>query len=178
MIYGKPATEALREEAERLGAKRVYLIASRTLNTTTDEIEKIRAALGARHAATFDGVPQHTTRDVVTQIARQRNGVFQRGINDEKNLPKLLTTRDVLEFATIEGARANKLDRKVGTLTPGKEADLILLRTDRPNVAPVNNAIGAVVTNMHPGNVDTVMVSGRMLKRNGQLVGCRFRQSE
>jgi maleylacetate reductase len=71
VIYGKPAAEVLREEAERLGAKRVYLIASRTLNTTTDEIERIRAALGARHAATFDGVPQHTTRDGVTQIARQ-----------------------------------------------------------------------------------------------------------
>jgi alcohol dehydrogenase class IV len=71
VIYGKPAAEALREEAERLDAKRVYLIASRTLNTTTDEIEKIRKALGERHAATFDGVPQHTTRDVVTQIARQ-----------------------------------------------------------------------------------------------------------
>ncbi|WP_426434718.1 iron-containing alcohol dehydrogenase [Bradyrhizobium genosp. P] len=71
VIYGRPAAEALREEAERLGAKRVYLIASRTLNTTTDEIEKIRKALGERHAATFDGVPQHTTRDVGTQIARQ-----------------------------------------------------------------------------------------------------------
>jgi maleylacetate reductase len=71
VIYGKPAAEALREEAERLGAKRVYLIASRTLNTTTDETDKIRTVLGARHAATFDGVPQHTTRDVVTQIARQ-----------------------------------------------------------------------------------------------------------
>lgn len=71
VIYGKPAAEALREEAERLDARRVYLIASRTLNTTTDEIEKIRKALGDRHAATFDGVPQHTTRDIVTQIARQ-----------------------------------------------------------------------------------------------------------
>ncbi|MGN8544379.1 iron-containing alcohol dehydrogenase [Bradyrhizobium sp. 13971] len=71
VIYGKPAAEALREEAERLDARRVYLIASRTLNTTTDEIEKIRQALGDRHAATFDGVPQHTTRDVVTHIARQ-----------------------------------------------------------------------------------------------------------
>src|SRR4029077_6152425 len=65
VIYGKPAAEALREEAERLGAKRVYLIVSRTLNTTTDEIEKIRKALGERHAETFDGVPQHTTREVV-----------------------------------------------------------------------------------------------------------------
>ncbi|WP_454621872.1 iron-containing alcohol dehydrogenase [Bradyrhizobium cenepequi] len=70
VIYGKPAAEALREEAERLGAKRVYLIVSRTLNTTTDEIEKIRTALGDRCAATFDGIPQHTTRDVVVQIAR------------------------------------------------------------------------------------------------------------
>ena|SRR5271155_3733012 len=50
VIYGKPAAEALREEEERLGAKRVYLIVSRTLNTTTDEIEKIRKALGDRHA--------------------------------------------------------------------------------------------------------------------------------
>lgn len=71
VIYGKPAAEALREEAERLGAKRVYLIASRTLNTTTDEIEKIRQALGERHVETFDGIPQHTTREVVVKVARQ-----------------------------------------------------------------------------------------------------------
>jgi maleylacetate reductase len=70
VIYGKPAAEALREEAERLGAKRVYLIASRTLNTTTDEIEKIRKGLGDRYAATFDGIPQHTTREVAVQVAR------------------------------------------------------------------------------------------------------------
>src|SRR5262249_46750727 len=71
VIYGKPAAEALREEADRLGAKRVFLIASRTLNTTTNEIEKIRQALGGRHAATFDGVPQHTTREAVVKIAKQ-----------------------------------------------------------------------------------------------------------
>jgi maleylacetate reductase len=71
VIYGKPAAEALREEAERLGAKRVYLIVSRTLNSKTDEIEKIRKELGERHAETFDGVPQHTTREAVVQIARR-----------------------------------------------------------------------------------------------------------
>src|SRR5262249_23639886 len=73
VIYGKPAAEALREEAERLGAKRVYLIVSRTLNSKTDEIEKIRKALGDRHAEMFDGVPQHTTREAVVQIARRAN---------------------------------------------------------------------------------------------------------
>ncbi|WJR78652.1 iron-containing alcohol dehydrogenase [Bradyrhizobium sp. NP1] len=71
VVYGKPAAEALREEAERLGAHRVFLIASRTLNTQTDEIEKIRAGLGDRYAATFDGVPQHTTREVVVEVASQ-----------------------------------------------------------------------------------------------------------
>jgi maleylacetate reductase len=71
VVYGKPAAEALREEADRLGAKRVYLIVSRTLNTTTDEIEKIRKELGDRHAETFDGIPQHTTREVVVRVAKQ-----------------------------------------------------------------------------------------------------------
>jgi maleylacetate reductase len=71
VIYGKPAAEALRQEAERLGARRVYMIVSRTLNTTTDEIEKIRKGLGGRHAETFDGIPQHTTREVVVRVAKQ-----------------------------------------------------------------------------------------------------------
>jgi maleylacetate reductase len=69
VIYGKPAAEALREEAERIDARRVFLIASRTLNTKTDEIEKIRSGLGDRYAGTFDGIPQHTTREVVVQAA-------------------------------------------------------------------------------------------------------------
>ena len=70
VVYGKPAAEALREEAERLDAKRVYLIVSRTLNTQTDEIERIRKALGDRYAETFDGIPQHTTREVVVKTAK------------------------------------------------------------------------------------------------------------
>jgi maleylacetate reductase len=69
VIYGKPAAVALLEEAERLGAKRVFLIASRTLNTKTDGIEKIRASLGDRYAGTYDGIPQHTTREVVVNAA-------------------------------------------------------------------------------------------------------------
>src|ERR1700674_3523486 len=62
VIFGKPAGQALREEADKRDAQRVFLIVSRTLNTQTDEIEKIRKALGSRYAGSFDGVPQHTTR--------------------------------------------------------------------------------------------------------------------
>jgi hypothetical protein len=59
----------------------------------------------------------------------------------------------------------------VGTLASGKEADIILLRTDRPNVFPINDPIGAVVWGMDTSNVDTVFIAGRVLKRDGQLVG-------
>jgi 5-methylthioadenosine/S-adenosylhomocysteine deaminase len=96
-------------------------------------------------------------------LARQRDG--------DTNAPKLLTVREVIDFATIDGARANHLDRKIGTLTPGKEADIIMLRADAINVAPVNNAYAAVVLGMDTSNVDTVFIAGQLRKRQGQLVG-------
>ena len=87
------------------------------------------------------------------------------------NPPRLLTVRDVVNFATVEGAKDNALDRKVGTLTPGKEADIIMLRMDQINVMPVNNVFGAVVLGMDASNVDTVLIGGKILKREGKLVG-------
>lgn len=79
--------------------------------------------------------------------------------------------RDVVAFATIEGARANGLDHKVGSLTPGKEADVTILRTDDPGMFPINNPYGSVVYSAHPGVVDTVLVRGEVVKRDGRLVG-------
>jgi 5-methylthioadenosine/S-adenosylhomocysteine deaminase len=81
------------------------------------------------------------------------------------------SSRDAVAFATIEGARANGMDSKVGTLTPGKEADIAIISTDDPGMFPVNNAYGAVVFNAHPGVVDTVLVAGKVVKRGGELVG-------
>jgi cytosine/adenosine deaminase-related metal-dependent hydrolase/ribose/xylose/arabinose/galactoside ABC-type transport system permease subunit len=81
-----------------------------------------------------------------------------------------ITARDVLAYATIEGARANGLDARVGSLTPGKQADIIMLRTDRMNVTPLGDPAAAVVTSMDTGNVDTVLIGGRVMKRGGQLL--------
>ena len=80
-----------------------------------------------------------------------------------------MRARDVLACATVEGARANGLDAKTGTLTPGKHADLIMLRTDRMNVTPLNDPATAVVAGMDTGNVDTVLIAGRVMKRHGEL---------
>src|SRR5437868_14339187 len=70
VVYGKAASEALKDEVERLNAKRAFLIVSRTLNSKTDEIEKIRHMLGGKHVATFDGIAQHTTRKQAGEVAR------------------------------------------------------------------------------------------------------------
>ena len=80
-----------------------------------------------------------------------------------------ITTREVLACATIDGARANGLDHKTGSLTPGKQADIVTLRTDRLNVTPLNDPATAVVTGMDTGNVDNVVIAGRVMKRNGRL---------
>lgn len=118
--------------------------------------------------------------DMFTQMRSaytlQRALVNERALDGGKDLPPLLTTRDVMRFATIEGAHANGIGDRTGTLTPGKYADIILLRTDRPNVLVLNNAYGAVVTNMDTANVDTVFIGGRMMKRNGQLVGIDWKR--
>jgi 5-methylthioadenosine/S-adenosylhomocysteine deaminase len=101
----------------------------------------------------------------------QRWQVLQRARRGEQNLPPLLTCRDMLEFATVEGARCTNLDGKVGTLAPGKEADLVLLRADQLDVWPLNNAPGAVVNLMNPRHVETVFIAGKARKWRGSLVG-------
>ena len=130
--------------------------------------------LGMRPSLSVDvetSVPNDFFSQMRSVFTQQKNEVWDRRLAGDKNPPKFLTVREVLEFATVEGARANKLDKKVGTLTPGKEADIVLLRHDMLNVMPMNNAIGAVVTSMGPQNVDTVLIAGKIMKRNGKLLG-------
>ena len=84
--------------------------------------------------------------------------------------PALLTTRDVLRYATINGAKGLRLDSKIGSLAPGKEADIIILDPTTLNVAPLNHVPGAVVSLMDRTNVETVIVAGKVRKWKGKLV--------
>jgi cytosine/adenosine deaminase-related metal-dependent hydrolase len=105
-----------------------------------------------------------------TAFTLQRALANERAINGDKSA-RLLTCREVLEMATIEGARVAHLDQKIGTLTPGKEADIVLLAANRVNVFPLNNAPGTVVTMMDTSNVEHVFIAGKPRKWNGKLVG-------
>ena len=78
--------------------------------------------------------------------------------------------RRILELATIDGARDLGIADRVGSLTPGKRADLILVRTNDLNVAPFGNPALLLVQQAQPYNVDTVVIDGRILKHKGELV--------
>jgi cytosine/adenosine deaminase-related metal-dependent hydrolase len=82
-----------------------------------------------------------------------------------------LKPRRLVELATIEGARLLGLADKIGSITPGKRADLILIRTTDINIAPVGDPYYSIVFSGQPANVDTVVVDGRILCRGGRLTG-------
>ena len=102
-------------------------------------------------------------------ISLQHATLFDLKLAGKAGVPKLLSTRDVIRYATLDGAGAIGLGAEAGSLAPGKQADVIVLRADRPNIYPVNDAIGAVVWGMDTSNVDWVFVAGQPVMRNGVL---------
>ncbi|MCU1506137.1 MAG: hypothetical protein JWP05_1106 [Microbacteriaceae bacterium] len=128
------------------------------------------------------GIRPSLSIDTCTSNAGHMFGVMrtalatQRGIDNQvpgaSDLPAVsLSSREVLGFATVEGARALALDHKVGSLTPGKQADIILVDVSTVELSPLNNPIGQIVYGGHPGLVDTVIIAGTIVKSGGVLVG-------
>ncbi|MBV9426922.1 MAG: amidohydrolase family protein [Bradyrhizobiaceae bacterium] len=110
------------------------------------------------------------------QSANTVSGSFPYWPPKPNNVPAPLTTRDVLRYATINGAKALGLDGKTGSLTPRKEADIIILDATKLNVAPLNQVPGAVVSLMDRSNVETVIVAGKVRKWMGQLLDVNLDQ--
>jgi 5-methylthioadenosine/S-adenosylhomocysteine deaminase len=104
-------------------------------------------------------------------MAASRGVVNAEALKEHKLLdPVPLTGRDMLDFATLQGAKTANLGDRTGSLTPGKDADVLILSTNSLNMFPINNPVGAVVEDAHVGNIDTVFVKGRIVKRDGKLV--------
>jgi maleylacetate reductase len=116
VIFGTPAAEAIVAQVDRLGASRVFLMVSGTLNRTTDEIEKIREALGPRCVGTFDAMPPHTPRAAViaaTEQARDGNAdlivtVGGGSITDGAKAMQLCLANDISTVEAIDTIRAHK----------------------------------------------------------------------
>ena len=129
------------------------------------------------------GLPPSLSIDVVTTVPGDMFTTMRAGFaserarvnaecweKDEPVPPEMLTARDMLEMATINGAKVAGLEGKVGSLTPGKKADVVLLDARAINVAAYHDAIAAVTLAADVSNVDTVIIGGEVRKRGGKLV--------
>ena len=85
--------------------------------------------------------------------------------------PLDLTVRDALRWGTVNGAHAMGLEHRIGSLTPGKQADVIVIGGRRLNMVPMADPVGCLVAQANPANVRHVLVAGRFVKRDGELVG-------
>lgn len=137
----------------------------------------IRSALdhGMRPSLSCD-VTSSNSGDMFSQM---RIGLqFERCMhNDTFNARNLmpdrldLGVRDALRWGTANGAHALGLEDRIGALTPGNEADVIVVGGRRLNVTPMADPVGCLVSQANPSNVEHVLVAGRFVKRDGQLVG-------
>ena len=129
-------------------------------------------ALGARPSLGVD-VESNISGDMFTvmrmALQTQRALDNKAAVRADGAPEPAISPREALEWATIEGARALGLEDRIGSLAPGKAADLILIDASHINLFPVHDPVESVVFHANPSNVDTVMIGGRIVKRGGRL---------
>ncbi|MDB5912296.1 MAG: cytosine deaminase [Ramlibacter sp.] len=125
-----------------------------------DELEQ----LGAKLSLSIDSIGASANADFFNVMRALQFSHKQRADTKTKLLP-----RRIVELATIDGARTLGLDGQVGSLTPGKKADIIMVRKTDINMVPVMDPYFSLVYSGLPQNVDTVVVDGKMLVANGKL---------
>ena len=114
------------------------------------------------------------TGDMFTQMrmlwAYHRSTLTRLGPTEAARRPSV-TMRDILRYATLEGAKAIGQESDIGSLSPGKRADILLIDTNAVNLGPVQDPAASIVLAAHEGNVRHVRVGGNFVKRNGVLTG-------
>jgi 5-methylthioadenosine/S-adenosylhomocysteine deaminase len=138
-------------------------------------------------AATADklGIPIGLSSDVATtassdqftqmhavfasERARRHQQAWDDDLDGNTPTPDLITARDVLRWATIDGTKVAGVSDWTGSITPGKKADLVIIDTKAVNVAPVIDPVGAVVCAADTSNVKTVLIDGKVLKQDFRL---------
>jgi cytosine/adenosine deaminase-related metal-dependent hydrolase len=133
------------------------------------------AALAARAKLNIGtDVVTGVSTDMFTQmrfLIQTQRALTNDTFHKQETMPDKLamTVRQALELATIKSAECLGLDRRIGSLTPGKEADIVLLRKSDINMRAAADPISAIVLHAGVANVDTVIVGGNVVKQNGKL---------
>jgi cytosine/adenosine deaminase-related metal-dependent hydrolase len=156
-------------------AEDLKLLAETKTPVSLSPYTEMRTGFGIPPVGSFlrAGVPVSLSVDTTILCGNADMFAIMKAIeNVENGLQKsefAISPQRVLEMATIDGARALGLADQVGSLTPGKRADIILVRTTDVNMLPFTVPVRMIVQAAQPSNVDTVIVDGRVLKRDGKL---------
>jgi cytosine/adenosine deaminase-related metal-dependent hydrolase len=105
-----------------------------------------------------------------SERGRRHQATWDEDLDGNTPTPDLITVRQVLRWATLDGAKVAGIEDRTGSITPGKKADLVIIDAHAVNVAPVIDPVAAVVCAADISNVDTVIVDGKVRKRGGTLV--------
>jgi cytosine/adenosine deaminase-related metal-dependent hydrolase len=157
-------------------AEEIDALAKAGATVSLSPFSELRIGFGMQHTGKFlaAGIPIGLSVDTVELTGNaDMFGIMkliQNLENGETENEFKLPARRVLELATIEGARSMGIDDKVGSLKPGKRADVIMVSTRQVNLGVFGDPAHMLVTAAQPANVDTVVVDGRILKRGGQLI--------
>lgn len=120
---------------------------------------------GVRIGLGTDGASSGNTLDLFTQFRLFAS--FHKTANHDRSL---FPAEEIVSLGTIGGASALSMDRKIGSLEPGKKADLVLIETESVNMFPCYDPYSALVYSANASNVDTVMVDGKILVRGKKLL--------
>ena len=162
--------------------KDIQLMARRGVRVSHNIGSNLKSAKGVAPVASMrqagipvglgsDGAMSGNTLDILTQLPvcakAQKTATHDRSI---------FPAREVLSMATLEGARALRMEEQIGSLEPGKYADLIVLETDSPNMCPIYDPYSAVVYSANPSNVESVFVHGKQVVDHRKLLTADFGQ--
>jgi cytosine/adenosine deaminase-related metal-dependent hydrolase len=130
--------------------------------------------MGLRPSLSIDvvtTVPGDMFTEMRAAFAADRARVHAEKYEPNEQVPKeILTAREMLQAATIDGAYVAGVEDRTGSLTPGKQADIVIIEAKSLNMAPVIDPVAAVVLSADVSNVDTVLVAGQAKKRDGKLL--------
>jgi 5-methylthioadenosine/S-adenosylhomocysteine deaminase len=112
-----------------------------------------------------DGIGSTSTMDMFEEM---KTAAYLQKVNSME--PSSINAYDILKMATIEGAKVLGLEEQIGTLEPGKKADMIFIKTDRLHLCPDTDICSNLVYSANGADVDSVMIDGKLIMQNRKML--------
>ena len=119
-----------------------------------------------------DGIGSTSTMDMFEEM---KTAAYLQKVNTME--PTSIKAYDILKMATIEGAKVLGMDKQIGTLEPGKKADMIFIKTDRIHLCPDNDVCSNLVYSANGADVDTVMIDGKIIMQGRKIIDVEEKQA-